>query len=213
MEYYDDFLKFTEKEKIEFYSQDNLIDIKDAEDLICPICLFILKDPISCSDKENGHSFCKKCIDNYLKGNNKCPTCKLNFTYKINNQIKDLLNNIPFRCMFRSEGCNDIISYTEYLNHINNCNYNNKYICKIKKYNHTKKNFEICGYTGNKNEIIKHFKICAFNSNLCIFCDEFIFQMDLENHMKIKCKFGIINYSNKDKYIGEKENNIREGYG
>ena len=59
MEYYEDFLKFTEKEKIEFYSQDNLIDIKDAEDLICPICLFVLKDPISCSDKENGHSFYK----------------------------------------------------------------------------------------------------------------------------------------------------------
>ena len=71
----------------------------------------------------------------------KCPTCKLNFTYKINNQIKDLLNNIPFRCMFRNEGCNGIISYTEHLNYINNCNYNynDKYICKIKKYNYTKK--------------------------------------------------------------------------
>ena len=99
--------------------------------------------------------------------------------------------------MFRNVGCNDIISYTEHLNHIKNCNYNNKYIYIIKKYNYTKKNFEICGYAGNKNEIIKHFKICAFDSNLRIFCDEYIFQMDLENHLKIKCKFEIINYSKK----------------
>ena len=37
------------------------------EDFICPICFCVLKNPISCSDKNNSHSFCKECIDIYLK--------------------------------------------------------------------------------------------------------------------------------------------------
>ena len=64
------------------YNNDNIIN--KNEDLICPICFYILKYPINCSDKNNSHSFCKECIDIYLKESNKCPICKNNFEYKIN---------------------------------------------------------------------------------------------------------------------------------
>ena len=37
--------------------------------------------------------------------------------------------------------------------------------------------------------------------------------MNLEEHIINKCRFGITNYENGDKYIGEKQNNIEEGYG
>ena len=76
-------------------------------------------------------------MDNYIKdnNNNNCPTCKLYFEYKIKNEINDELNKLSFQCMFKNKGCNEIKSYSEYLNHINNCKYDNniQYKCNIKK--------------------------------------------------------------------------------
>ena len=116
--------------------------------------------------------------------------------------------------MFKSDGCNDIVSYLDYLNHINHCKFNNNtYECNIKKYNYERKKFEKCGYMNNKINIEKHFKLCAYINYKCIFCNINILQMNLEEHIQNNCKFGIINYPNGNKYIGEKNNNIKEGYG
>jgi len=127
-----------------FYNPDNLINKENTDDLICPICFYIYRNPISCSDKKNSHSFCKECIDNYLKDNNNtCPTCKLNFEYKIKNEINNELNKLKFQCMFKNKGCNEIKSYSEYLNHINECKYFiGEYECKIKKFNYNKKDLK-----------------------------------------------------------------------
>ena len=114
------FEKYVKPYPILFYSIDDLINKDKTEDLICPICLLILRNPICCSDKINSHSFCKECIDQYLKENNKCPVCKLNFEYKIDNKLNDSLNKLSFECLFKKEGCKEILSYTEYLSHINN---------------------------------------------------------------------------------------------
>ena len=206
--------KYIKKCQIKNYNQKNLIGKETKEDLICPICFYILKNPISCSDNKNSHSFCKDCIDKYLKENNKCPTCKLIFGYKINNDIIHDLNNLSFQCEFKNEGCNDIIPYSDYLNHINNCEYKIiKYECNIMKYNYDNKDFEKCGYIGRKEDIENHFKLCGYIKYKCIFCNEDILQMKLEEHVKNICKFGIIKYSNGNKYIGEKYNNMKEGYG
>ena len=151
------------------YNNDNLIN--KNEDLICPICFYILKYPINCSDKNNSHSFCKECIDIYLKESNKCPICKNNFEYKINNDIINSLEKLMFKCLFKNKGCNEIISYKDYFNHLSNCKYKYiKYECNIKKYNYKKKEFEKCGYIGNKKEIEKHFNECAYIKYKCIFC-------------------------------------------
>ena len=153
---------------------------KNVEDLICPICLNILINPINCSDKKNSHSFCKKCINKYLKEKNKCPICKNFFEYKINKEINNLLYNLSFNCLFKNEGCNYIISYVRYFKHINNCKYNNmKYECQIKKYNYKNKKFEICGYLANENKIMNHYKLCGNIEYKCIFCNETILQINL----------------------------------
>ena len=164
-----------------FYNRDNVIETEKIEDLICPFCFYLSKNPISCSSNKKVHSFCKDCIDQYLKENNKCPTCKLNFEYKINNELNDLLNKLSFECLFKKEGCKDILSYSEYLNHINNCKYDNniEYECNIKKYNYNKKEFEKCGYIGNKINIEQHFKRCGLSEYKCLFCDKNILQMDI----------------------------------
>ena len=154
-------------------------------------------------------------MDNYLKdNNNNCPTCKLNFEYKIKNGMNEELNNLSFHCMFKNKGCNEIKSYSEYLNHINNCKYFiGEYECNIKKYNYNKIEFEKCGYTGNKKDMENHIKLCGYINYKCLFCNENILSKDLEEHVTKKCKFRIIKYQDGSKYIGEIENNIKNGYG
>ena len=162
--------KYIIREQIKFFDSEDLIDKEKNKDFICPICFFVLNNPISCSDKNNSHSFCKECIDNFLQDNDKCPTCKLKFEYKIKDEIYNSLNELLFKCKFENEGCDKILFYYEYLDHINNCKYSNLlYECNIKKYNYEKKIFEKCGYLGNKIEIQKHLKSCAFKQNKCIF--------------------------------------------
>ena len=201
---------------IGYYNPDNLIGEKNIEDLICPICFFILREPISCSDKNNSHSFCKQCIAQYLihNNNNKCPICKLIFEKRINIKIMNELNKLEFKCHFKNEGCNNILSYKEYLYHVNNCKFSEKkFQCKIRKYNYKNKEFETCDFIGNKKEILGHFnQLIKYIKFYCRFCNENILLTELEEHMKNKCKFGIIK-SNGFIYIGEKRGNIRHGYG
>ena len=206
------FLKYNNQ--ILSYNPENIINKTNIEDLICSICYNILNNPISCSDKKNCHSFCKECIDIFLKENNKCPICKLIFEYKINNNLINELNNVSFKCSFKNEGCNEILFYSEYLNHYYNCKYNNiQYECNVNKYDYKTKKFKKCGYIGNKNEIGKHFKLCGLTEYICIFCQEKILKINIEEHFKNKCIFRIIHYNNGDIYMGEWKNNKIEGVG
>ena len=80
----DIFAKYAKNYKILFYDRENLIQKANIEDFECPICLNVLKDPMSCSDNKNSHSFCKECIERYKhENNNNCPTCKQIFQNKI----------------------------------------------------------------------------------------------------------------------------------
>ena len=209
--------KYIKRYKTPFYDIDNLIQKYNIEDLICPICFLLLKNPVSCSNNKNSHSFCKKCIDLYLEqnDNDKCPICKQIFKSKIKISLIKSLYELSFYCSFKKEGCNEIISYSEYFRHINNCKYNNIFECQIKKYNYETKAFEICGcgIKNNKRNIENHFKLCAFIKYKCIFCIENIAQKDLEEHVKNKCRLRIIYYPNGNKYFGEMKNNIKDGYG
>ena len=134
----DDFYKkYFKPYQFEFYDVDNVIKDENYEDFICPICLFILNNPLNCSKQKKSHSFCKNCIEKYNQNkDNKCPVCKILFQFEINNDKIQELNKLSFQCSFKNEGCNKIIKYQEYLNHINNCEYNNKYECQIKKFNY-----------------------------------------------------------------------------
>ena len=91
------FEKYIKRSPISIFSKDNVIGKDNIEDLICPICFYVLKNPISCSSNKNAHSFCKECIDHYLNenDNDKCPICKIKFEYKIKNEgCKDNLKNV-----------------------------------------------------------------------------------------------------------------------
>ena len=79
---------------VKYYDIDNLIKNVKIDDLIWPICFYILKEPKSCSSKKNSHSFCKECFDKYLSNNYNCLTCKLNFRYKTRKKIINALNKL-----------------------------------------------------------------------------------------------------------------------
>ena len=194
------------------YNPDDVIENNNLYDLICPCCLYILKDPISCSSNNNSHNFCKECIDKYLLEKQNCPICKNKFEYIKNENIEKTLSNIYFKCFYQKEGCDKIIKYLDYLDHINKCKFI-KYICQVDKFNNLNKDFEKCSFIGNNTEIDKHFKLCAFYRNRCKLCNENIFHLNLKNHVENKCKIRIIKYLNGDKYEGEFKNGNREGYG
>ena len=200
--------------KDDVYNRDNLINKENIYDLKCAICLNILNNPKSCSSNKNSHSFCKKCIDKYLKENNKyCPICKNYFFYKTNYNIEKQLIKALFNCNYYSKGCKKVLNYYNFFKHINECKYKTiEYECHVEKYNYNNKQFEKCLYTANNNEIEKHFKKCAFNQYKCIFCNENILGINLKEHTEKKCKIRII-YENGLKYIGEYKNNKKEGYG
>ena len=84
-----------------------------------PICLNVLNNPKSCSSKNTSHSFCKKCLDTYLKAKNTCPICKNQFNYKINYRIESILINTKFKCKNNNYGCKTILNYYQYFKHIN----------------------------------------------------------------------------------------------
>ena len=196
-----------------YYNRDNIINKKNILDLTCPICLNILDNPKSCSEKKNSHSFCKQCIDQSLKNKKICPLCKSDFEYKNNTLIEKLLFEQVFKCPFAIYGCKDIINYKNYFSHINECKFKKIfYECQVEKYNYVDKQFYRCYFKGNQNQIYNHFKSCGLTSYKCVFCNKIIFSLNFREHTLNECKIRFIN-KNLYKYIGEHRNNLKEGLG
>ena len=200
--------------EINYYNKDYVIGNIDLNNLICPICYNILKNPISCSLNQNSHTFCKECIDISLEVSDACPICKNYFEYIPNFEIENILQEINFKCIYYKEGCSKILKYSEYFSHIKGCEYKKIiYECKIDKYNYIKKQFDKCSYRGYINEIDKHFKICGLLKYKCIFCNKYILKINLKEHLENTFNISIINFSEGDKYVGEIKNGKSEGYG
>ena len=77
----------------------------------------VLNDPVS---DNCGHLYCKTCIINWIKKNNKCPYSKNNLS--IQNlrpvlAVKNLLNELKVKC----KNCNHIMKCLEWKTHIINC--------------------------------------------------------------------------------------------
>ena len=186
---------------------------KNIENLICPICYDILKNPKSCNSTDKSHSFCEECINKSLEINDKCPLCKQKFGYKINTKIEKLLYKLKFECIYSEIGCQEVLNYSLYLNHISKCGFReNLYECQIEKYSESELEHEKCGYIGTIKKINRHFLKCAFQKSTCFYCNQKIFDALLVKHMESKCN---TLYISKDVklFIGKHEDEFQEPKG
>ena len=125
----------------------------------CKICMNLLNDPFDCLCCNQ--TFCKSCIINYIKANNKCPFSEF---FEINKQndnnkkinISELLSKIKpsssnftkliqslkFYCQFKDKGCSLELNIEEILEHEKLCKYRGQNM-KLESNNNTKKNLPI----------------------------------------------------------------------
>ena len=136
----------------------------------------LLNDPYDCLCCNQ--TFCKSCIINYIKANNKCPFSEFFTSQKDNkciNNINELMKQIKpsssnfskviqsfkFNCQNKIRGCNDELNIEEILEHEKICKYSIKNIKR--NYSNKKDNKENNG-KNMKNKNINHKKKNNYNS-------------------------------------------------
>ena len=100
--------------------------------IICPLCNNIFIKPIMCINCQQ--IYCKRCIDNWSKDNEKCPNNNcLNPSYQDCMVKNDILSKLKFNCL----GCDNTLLYFEVENHYDAC-HPNKESLSIKNIRKTK---------------------------------------------------------------------------
>ena len=186
IKYFDDNFKLTLPENYENHISQNLV-IEEYQEIIkeilCPICTEIPLNPIECSNCKN--IICKECLKKW----NKCPFNCINFKeIELDRTFKKVINLFKTKCPYLDKGCNKIIYFKDYLNHIKNCDYS-EFICKV----------EGCQFKGNKKECCNHIFYCGLKLIKCKYCHKKCFKFKLKEYEEycgnliIKC-----NLCNKD---------------
>jgi len=129
-----------------------------SEELICSICLDIVWKPICCSKCSS--PFGETCLNNWFEYNKLCPKQCIFEKSEVTPLLKRLINKIEFYCLFKHNGCNQIIKYGDFYNHVNLCDYSNYKCLSIG-----------CNIIGTKEQILNHLKICEFGEEICNKCE------------------------------------------
>ena len=174
-------------------------DLNNIQNLLknviqCKICMNILIDPVDCL--YCNQTFCKDCINNYLKTNKNCPfdnfvkqkndenNIKIEKNSEKNlkpssNNINKLIDSLRMFCSYKNNGCNMELCLKEINEHEEKCRFKNRKImtsCIINNNSHS------------KNEKIKNFKkedSCISFSNVDLSkIDNNNFEFDNNNNNK-----------------------------
>ena len=95
-----------------------------VEEFICGICLDVLEIPVS---TPCGHTFCRQCLTESLESNASCPIDrkKLSHSDLVSVQVlTQLLDNLPVKCKFHGNGCNETFPRNRLNSHVTSCKYN-----------------------------------------------------------------------------------------
>lgn len=98
------------------------------EELLCPICSFILEDPVQAPDCE--HAFCRLCINQWLKLQSICPVDRASILptdlKPVPRILKNLLSKLKLTCDHASFGCTAYVRLENLSHHSQECEFNPK---------------------------------------------------------------------------------------
>ncbi|CAK74299.1 unnamed protein product (macronuclear) [Paramecium tetraurelia] len=155
-----------QKEDIDVVRILNFEEVKVfIDELICPICSYILIDPRICSDCSQG--FCKQCLTQWFNKYHlkSCPCCR-----SISNEPDDgskapkllfkLLSKLKISCKYQNNGCKQAIWYESKEKHYEKeCEYK-AIICQY------------CFEIFLKMESETHFEKCQYKPKKCKWCSK-----------------------------------------
>jgi hypothetical protein len=111
-----------------FIREDTIVEdaiyLSFKDSVICPICSNILINPVMCMKCQN--VYCRKCIDEWSKKDNKCPNRCENPNYQRSLEKNNILSKLKFKC----ENCGEEVFYEKVKNHMDECNINGNKVTK-----------------------------------------------------------------------------------
>lgn len=96
------------------------VDEKEVADYVCTICTDVSYPP---STTKCGHIFCTECITNWFKNKKTCPNCNQTTTFEENAFNQRVISSKNVQCL--NKKCKFKNTYSEYLKHKNNCQFEN----------------------------------------------------------------------------------------
>lgn len=161
------------------------VDKEIIQDWTCNICTNLAFEPKICNSCSS--VFCNECIQKFIQNCNyryKCILkCKNTTLRSLNGSDKKHINKIKLKCIHN--GCGQFISYTDYKNHIEKCQYR-LYHCDNKP----------CKEQGYYHQMEKHSEKCKYRVVSCKGCKMEFKYIDKDNHfaqdcplVEVKCNF------------------------
>ena len=107
------------------YEVDRFVNQVDDE-FLCSICLGVFESPVH---GPCGHTFCVKCIENWIPVNvNACPLDKKPLFKKdlvaVSIPFRNLLNRLDIKCDFEPSGCANVCQMHHLPSHVKVCPFN-----------------------------------------------------------------------------------------
>ena len=161
----------TEYEKIETnlkgINQEYIFNsIKIEGYLQCMNCCLLVIDPVFCHTCKK--TSCLDCIKKKL-----CSFCN-NEVDQLPAEFENLFSELKIKCIFSMNGCDDVIQYNQYIDHIKYCFYN-LYKCKN------------CEFKSNINNMENHINKCENSKINCIICNQVIKRKEYASHNNTDC--------------------------
>jgi hypothetical protein len=127
------------------------------EHLKCQICTKPFVDPVSTTCESKSHTFCRDCIERWIRTHHSCPTCSQKLDIEDLTPIRtdnfiDMLNEILVKCL----DCNQTgLKRSDFAAHYNeNCPK-----AKVK----CPSSDTMCTWTGTRDQLEEHLETCAIN--------------------------------------------------
>ena len=166
------------KNGIPFNMIQSKLNFGFIESMTCPICLNLVWNFVDCA--KCGTLFCRYCINKSIsEKRDACPMCELSpFKSSDNKTLIKLFSNVILKCP-NSPYCKQLISYSEYLTHQEQCQFR-KYHCINDGCG--------CSFHLNKTQAMKnHAKNCQYKLIKCKYCDKELKKIDYSKHINNEC--------------------------